>query len=452
MRHAGRPARLEHAHARLDRERDTVGVAQPDPPPVAGEQAAYRARAEHAEQGRGEAEQHPPFGRVDPGGPGRIGPVLNGSQALEPSRLGHGHGAQLAAAVGEPDQRQDRQEHGDGQQPRLGGEVPRAQAQPEMNADAAVQPDDDQHHALARRPVRPQRVQHIGIAVVDPEQLMGAAGAEHVDHQPERDQEAERGLDQLPRRHPQAAPAPELAQRERHVGRERRVEEHGSGERAPYRCEDPAAGLHRRERVDAERVVQQMRAGKRHQHQARGQPQLRCDVGTGRHDYGQLVPALRRRTPHRIKSGPLVKSRKRSTHPVRVHARAARQAMPDRTPGQRCEVRPCSVRPRRSVAQSPHRAACGPGSGRRRVASSMPAPSWRRAAISASVWGHPIRPRGSWPGRCSCGARRSRDRARARLRRCAPDRGAARPDRRAPGGGSRPRRAPPSAGSGRAWG
>jgi hypothetical protein len=161
-----------------------------------------------------------------------------------------------------------------------------------MDADAAVQPDQDEHHALPPRAIRPQHVQHISVAVVDADELMRAAGADDVHDQPERDQEAERDLSHLPRRHPQTAPAPQLVQRERDVDRKRGVKQERRGDSAPHRGEDPAAGVQGAQRVDAERVVEEMRAGECHQDQAGGQPQLGCDVRTHGHRRG--IPSRRR--------------------------------------------------------------------------------------------------------------------------------------------------------------
>jgi hypothetical protein len=78
---------------------------------------------------------------------------------------------------------------------------------------------------LCRQAPLPQRVQDIGVAVVDPEQLVRAARADHMHDQPERDQEPEDGLSDFPWWHPEAAPAPELMHRKRDVGRERRVQQ-----------------------------------------------------------------------------------------------------------------------------------------------------------------------------------------------------------------------------------
>jgi hypothetical protein len=112
-----------------------------------------------------------------------------------------------------------------------------------MDADAAVQPHQNQHQALARRAIRPEHVQDIGVAVVDAEQLVRAAGADDVRHQPERDQEAKRDLRDLPRRHLEAAPAVELVQCQQDVDRERRIQQQRRRRAAPHREEHRAPPL-----------------------------------------------------------------------------------------------------------------------------------------------------------------------------------------------------------------
>ena len=107
----------------------------------------------------------------------------------EPLRIGLRRFAQLAPGVGEPDQGQRRQQDADGEQPWLEAVVPGTDAQPEMQSDTAVQPDHDQHHALSPGVIGPQPVEHVDVVVVDAEPLMGAAGAEDMDHEQERDQQ-----------------------------------------------------------------------------------------------------------------------------------------------------------------------------------------------------------------------------------------------------------------------
>lgn len=225
MGHTGGAARLEHGHPRLDRHGHAVRIAQPHAPSVARPHSPKRARAKYGDQDYGETEQHPVLGGIDPGRAGRIGPVAQLCSAYQPGRVGRGVGTELPTRVGEANQGQGRQQQGEREQPGLHGPVPRAQPQPEMDPDAAVQPHQHEHEALPPRPIRPQHVQDIGVAVVDPEQLVRAARADHMHDQPERDQEPEDGLSDFPWRHPEAAPAPELMHRKRDVGRERRVQQ-----------------------------------------------------------------------------------------------------------------------------------------------------------------------------------------------------------------------------------
>jgi hypothetical protein len=58
--------------------------------------------------------------------------------------------------------------------------VPRAEPQPEVDPDTAVQPDDDQQQALPPGAVRPQQIQQIDVVVVEAEAQMRPARAEDV--------------------------------------------------------------------------------------------------------------------------------------------------------------------------------------------------------------------------------------------------------------------------------
>ncbi len=111
------------------------------------------------------------------------------------------------------------------------------------------------------------------IVVVDTEPLVDDAGADDMAHQQERDQKAEPDLGGLPGGHAQTAASPELVNDQSDVGEQRAVEQHRAGQAAPDRDEDHPTGLHGGERVDAERMIDQMARREQHQDQAGGQAQ-----------------------------------------------------------------------------------------------------------------------------------------------------------------------------------
>ena len=87
----------------------------------------------------------------------------------------------------------------------------------------------------------------------------------------------------FPGRHPEAAPAIELEDRERDVAEQRAEQQQRAGQAAPQREEDLAPALHRLERGDAERMVEQMARGEGHQHEAGGQAQPGGEIGARAH-------------------------------------------------------------------------------------------------------------------------------------------------------------------------
>jgi hypothetical protein len=224
MRDAGRAARLEHAHARRDRHHGAVGITQSHPPGIAGPEVPHPARAgDHREQ-QDEAAQGPLLDLVDPRPLRGVRPVAGRGLGRKPGGIGGGPRPKLAPAVGEPDQGQGRQQHGDHQQPGPGLRVPGPKAQPEMDTDATVQPDDQDHRGLAPSAFGPQHAELVSIAVIDAVRLVDAARADQVHHEPERNQQAERDLRHFPGGHAERAPAVQLVYHQRDVAGERGIE------------------------------------------------------------------------------------------------------------------------------------------------------------------------------------------------------------------------------------
>ena len=100
-------------------------------------------------------------------------------------------------------QRRQRHDDGDEQQHRLGGTVGRIQAQPVVQADAAVQPHEQQQRALQDGARRPQAGQLVQVVVLHAEEDMRDPRIDDMRQQQEGNSQPERDLDQLPRRQAQ---------------------------------------------------------------------------------------------------------------------------------------------------------------------------------------------------------------------------------------------------------
>ena len=101
---------------------------------------------------------------------------------------------------------------------RLGGAVGRIEPQPEMDAQAAVQPDHQQQRALQDGACRPQPRELVEVVVLDAEVDVGDARIDDVGQQQERDQKPKADLEQLPGRKPQRRAPCELVEPERTCG------------------------------------------------------------------------------------------------------------------------------------------------------------------------------------------------------------------------------------------
>ena len=129
--------------------------------------------------------------------------------------------------------------------------VPGAIAQPEMNSDAAVKPDDHKHDRLAQAaegPNDPQIAHDRLVGVVVAIDLVDDARRNDVVDQEERYQQSGEDLKGFPRRHDQGPSPIEHSQHEQDMEDQRPVKKHGSDRIAPYGHEPMLRAFRRAER------------------------------------------------------------------------------------------------------------------------------------------------------------------------------------------------------------
>jgi hypothetical protein len=124
-----------------------------------------------------------------------------------------------------------------------------------VKPDATMQPDErdqrrHQHHAA-----RPDHVELEGITVAHIDEPAQHARAQHVDGEPEGDQEPRRELDEFAGRHAQGTALPQLPEGQPRMDQEGHGKHKLGGRRPPEAHEDATTGLHRVERDQAQRVV-----------------------------------------------------------------------------------------------------------------------------------------------------------------------------------------------------
>ena len=256
MRDVVEEARLQHAQSARDADR-AVGIGQLDRPHAALAPPAEPPGQERGGERRGKrGERAVAF--VEEGGVLGFGSdAVRGRMAREPDRVLRRLQRPLAALV-IAEQRERRQEHGDRQKQLMRAGIKRLQPQPEMDAETAVNPDDQQQDRLQRagnRRADPEFEQFLRIALFEAELAQRHAGADHMLGQQERDGEAEDELGRLQPRPPEMAPFVERPEAEAHMGQERYIEKRRARRRLPNELLDRKAALHRRDRNVAERVI-----------------------------------------------------------------------------------------------------------------------------------------------------------------------------------------------------
>jgi hypothetical protein len=257
VRNPGGATRLEHRAADGHDDHAAIGIGEADGTEATVVEAAgltrHQHEGEHGDEGDSQAALHQLECRrlLGTQHAGLAEHALDGPRI----RRSRGHGP---PALGEPEKGEyGHEEHGS-EEERGGARVPGAEAQPEVQTDAAVQPGDDEHERLTQACAgveRPHAEEQTRIGVDAPEPLEGQARSHDVSDEPQGNGQTQRELQCFPRWHAQRPPAVERTEGERHVHDERCVQ-HERGERVtPHREEDAAARFHRLDRDEAEGVV-----------------------------------------------------------------------------------------------------------------------------------------------------------------------------------------------------
>ena len=190
----------------------------------------------------------------------------------------------------EPAERGERHGNGDEQQYRRRGAVGRVEPQPEVQAEAAVHPHQQQQRALQDGVLGPQPGQLVEVVVLHAEEHVGDARVDDVREQEERNEQPKADLEQLPSRQPQRRPVGKLVERQRDVSDER----HHQHERARQRAGDhlpPSLHLVHGPQVDEpDRSVEKMRGRKGEEDQPRADPEALSQVSAEQdvHGYNRL--------------------------------------------------------------------------------------------------------------------------------------------------------------------
>ena len=140
--------------------------------------------------------------------------------------------------------------------------IERLQPEPIVNSDTSVYPGDDEPRALLPDVAGieyPMDQQHVSIGIVGPGELVGALSADNVTDQQERNCEPQRQLRGLSPWHDECSALIKRPGREPEMGHQRGNEEYRAGRTAPHPEEPNPARLHRVERDQAERMVDEMR-------------------------------------------------------------------------------------------------------------------------------------------------------------------------------------------------
>jgi len=206
-----------------------------------------------------------------------------------------------ARAMFDPNDRQHWQQHCKGQQEGRRPHEGALQAQPVIEADAAVYPRDDNEHEL--QPVLPRTrhpvgVERVGVVVDVAEQRCRHPDPNEMNHQQDRDAEAEQKLGDLARGVANLSPFIERPQAETPVGQRRSIEHCGHDRVAPERYVILQPLRHRGIGDVAQRMTGVVRDQIGKQHDAAGDPHLAQadaaeDAGRPYHD-GHEEPATRR--------------------------------------------------------------------------------------------------------------------------------------------------------------
>ena len=279
MRDACIPADLQHRESHGHDHAPAVRIGHADQTAPTLPHAAHATRDQHRAEQRRVADEP---ALADPHEGCRLrrrerrAPV---PEHLRPHGRIAGERGGLASAVDEAENGQHRHQHHDAQQPGRRARIPRAQLDDRVQADHRVHPREahDQHLPAAEvGRERPQRQRHAGIRVLDTVDLPRDPRADDVGDEQRWDRQPERQLRGLPERHAQRAALVERPEREHHVRDQRAVEQQREERIAPQREEVDAAGLHRVEGDEAQRMIRQVRRHIREQYEAGPEPDAPC--------------------------------------------------------------------------------------------------------------------------------------------------------------------------------
>src|ERR1051326_3391037 len=278
MRNAGAAARVKHAEPLRNPPRAAVGIDDANDAAAAFDSGAHAARRQHEDQGRGIAGPRPQ-GDV----PKRVldrwmGANPRPAQLGRPSGIALGFRLDLAGALEESEQRHGRQQHGDNEQKRRRAVKPALHPQPQIQADATVQPSDREQRELPETGVpgvaEPIVKQSVPINDVNIEKAIGGALGERVLQYKQRDQKAEAEPQRLDPAHPQMPSNVDRPESEREMDGERAVKQRGADLATPDPFMYDAAPFHRLEGNVAEAMIDEMQKhiGKQDEASAQSNP------------------------------------------------------------------------------------------------------------------------------------------------------------------------------------
>ncbi len=247
---------LEHAEA-AGRPNRAVRVSEPDRADATLPPAPDSPGAKRGDERCGEEGERPGAVVDEVRVLSRRADVIGGGRARQPGGVLSQPQRSLAALI-ITEQRQRGQKDGARQHEVLRSRIERLQPEPEMDAEAAVSPDDQQQnrlHDAERGRVHPETQQFLRISLLDPELAERDAGADHVTGQQERNGEAKDELGRLEPGPAEPAPLIERPEAEAHVRQSRKIQDRRAGRRLPDRLLDDKTPLHRVYGDVAERVI-----------------------------------------------------------------------------------------------------------------------------------------------------------------------------------------------------
>ena len=298
MRHGAHAADLEQRRAQRHAHDGPAAVGHLD---LAAGGTAHAAHDRHQQRQR---EQHQERGaqavmqRLEPGDGHRVGRARHRLQPVP------GAGLDEARRHLPPGHREARQcahgkRHGEPQQHGLQAAIPPGEAQPVVQADAAVHPHHQQEERVLPGERRPDVAELVSVGVVGAGEAGRAAVVDDVGDEKERDGEAGQDLRRFPDGQPPRQSARDLVERQRDVDEEG-GQQHA---RAQPRARDDFAprlhALHRLQADQAQRVVEEMRGRKREEDEAGRQPQTLQNITACQNVHAACCSALPRLLPRR---------------------------------------------------------------------------------------------------------------------------------------------------------